>query len=60
MSSPSVHRHLQRPRQPRTPRRSLDSRYERYEMLKRQLTASVRTPAEYDAAVREAARRAGV
>lgn len=56
MSSPSI----QRPRQSRTPRRSLDSRYERYEMLKRQLTASVRTPAEYDAAVREAARRAGV
>lgn len=60
MSSPSTHRHLQRPRQSRTPRRSLDSRYERYEILKRQLTASVRTPAEYDAAVREAARRAGV
>jgi len=29
-------------------------------MLKRQLTASARTPAEYDAAALEAARRAGV
>lgn len=60
MSSPAIHRHLHRPRQPRTQRRSLDSRYVQYEMFKQQLTATARTPAEYDAAVREAARRAGV
>lgn len=35
-------------------------RDQHYELLKSQLTASARTPAEYDAAVREAARRVGV
>lgn len=60
MNSPSHHRHLQRPRQSKQRYRPIDARYQHYETLKSQLTASARTPAEYDAAVREAARLAGV
>jgi hypothetical protein len=60
MSGPLHHRHLQRARQPRFLNPSINERYQYYEMLKRQLTASARTPAEYDAAALEAARRAGV
>jgi hypothetical protein len=45
---------------PSPQRRSIDARYQQYEVLKRQLTAGARTSEEYDAAVREAARLAGV
>jgi hypothetical protein len=38
----------------------IDVRYQNYEMLKQKLASAARTPAEYDAACREAARRAGV
>lgn len=51
--------HLRRHRQSKQ-RASVDSRLAHYETLKAQLTANARTSAEYDAAVREAARRAGV
>jgi len=60
MSAPIHHRFLEIPRQSRRRYRSIDERYQHYEMLKSQLTANARTSAEYDAAVREAARRAGV
>ncbi len=59
MSAPINHRHLGRPAI-QEQRISIDARYQRYEMLKQQLTASARTPDEYDRAVREAARLAGV
>lgn len=59
MSAPINHRHLGRPAA-QARHISVDARYQHYEMLKQQLTASARTPAEYDRAVREAARRAGV
>lgn len=36
------------------------SAWERYEQIKRDLTATIRTSAEYDAACRRAAKRAGV
>lgn len=60
MSAPAIHQHLRRPRQSRQRFRPIDERYAHYESLKSQLTATARTPAEYDAGVREAARRAGV
>jgi hypothetical protein len=41
-------------------RQSTDARWQHYESLKSQLTANARTPAEYDAAIREAQRLAGV
>jgi hypothetical protein len=40
--------------------RSIDERYELYETLKKQLTASALTSADYEAAVQEAARLAKV
>ncbi len=59
MNAPIKLRNLRRPNS--TPaHRALDDRYARYESIKRQLTANARTSAEYDAAVREAARLAGV
>jgi len=59
MNAPTFPRHLQRPQQS-IPRRSIDERWHHYELLKSQLTAAARSPAEYDSAIREAARRAGV
>ncbi len=58
MNAPLKTIHIRRATPPR--RKPIDSRYQHYETLKRQLTVGALTPAEYDAAVREAARRAGV
>lgn len=60
MNAPIHTRYLKRPRQSRKRSKPIDERNAHYEMLKSQLTANTRTPAEYDAAVREAARIAGV
>lgn len=60
MNAPIYSRHLKRPRQSRQRFRPIDERYAQYESLKSQLTATASTPAEYDAAIREAARRAGI
>ncbi|OGS97719.1 MAG: hypothetical protein A3K04_09665 [Gallionellales bacterium RBG_16_56_9] len=60
MNAPIRSRHLKRPRQSRQHYRSIDKRDQHYELLKSQLAASAKTPAEYDAAVRQAARIAGV
>ena len=59
MYTPIFSRHLKRPRQSQK-RRSVSELHQLYEQLKAQLTASAQTSVEYEAAVREAARRAGV
>ena len=59
MSAPFPPWH-RKPRQQSQPWRPIGARYAYYEVIKAQLTASARTPAEYDAAIREATRRAGV
>ena len=61
MSSPAIHRHLQRPRQSRTPRRSIDARHAHYEALKAEINSNMSlTQAEYIQAMRDAKRLAGV
>jgi len=58
MNAPISLRQLKRPRTRKF--RSIDERYQHYEILKSELTAAARTTREYDDAVREAARLAGV
>lgn len=48
------------PRRANSQHQSTDTSWQRYESLKSQLTANARTPAEYDDAIREARRLAGV
>lgn len=60
MNAPIHPSRFNRERQSNIKRRSIDERWQIYELLKSQLTASARTPEEYDVAVHEAAYRAGV
>lgn len=61
MSSPNIHRRLQRPRQSHTPRRSIDARHAHYEALKAGINSNtLLTQAEYVQAMRDAKRLAGV